>query len=77
MSADVPETATASVATRAPAAWRARARRAYLQVFGIPDYARYLEHMAAHHPDAAVLSERAFHAQAIERKYCKSGPRCC
>jgi uncharacterized short protein YbdD (DUF466 family) len=60
-----------------PAGWRARLRRAYLQVFGIPDYARYLEHMHAHHPDAPVLTARAFHAQAIDRKYCKSGPRCC
>jgi uncharacterized short protein YbdD (DUF466 family) len=61
----------------APQEWRARVRRAYLQVFGIPDYTRYLQHMAAHHPGAPVLPERAFHAQAIERKYCKSGPRCC
>jgi uncharacterized short protein YbdD (DUF466 family) len=57
--------------------WRARVRRAYLQVFGIPDYARYLDHMGAHHPGAPVLSERAFHAQAIDRKYRKSGARCC
>ena len=57
--------------------WRARMRRAYLQVFGIPDYARYLDHMSVRHPGAPVLTERAFHAQAIDRKYCKSGPRCC
>ncbi|HEY5863324.1 MAG TPA: YbdD/YjiX family protein [Casimicrobiaceae bacterium] len=57
--------------------WRARVRRAYLQVFGIPDYARYLDHMGAHHPGAPVLCERAFHAQAIDRKYSKRGARCC
>jgi len=57
--------------------WRARVRRAYLQVFGIPDYTRYLDHMGAHHPGAPLLSERAFHAQAIDRKYRKSGARCC
>jgi uncharacterized short protein YbdD (DUF466 family) len=47
------------------------------QMFGIPDYERYLAHAAARHPDAAVLSRRDFCAQAIEHKYGKSGPRCC
>jgi uncharacterized short protein YbdD (DUF466 family) len=47
------------------------------QVFGIPDYQRYLEHMRTHHPQAPVLSEREFHAQAIQRKYAGNGPRCC
>ena len=47
------------------------------QLFGIPDYERYLAHAAAHHPGAPVLTRRAFCAQAIERKYGHSGPRCC
>jgi uncharacterized short protein YbdD (DUF466 family) len=47
------------------------------QTFGIPDYERYLAHAAALHPDAPVLSRRDFCAQAIERKYGRSGPRCC
>lgn len=47
------------------------------QVFGIPDYERYLAHCAAHHPGEPVMSKRDFFAQAIDRKYCKSGPRCC
>ena len=67
----------AAVGTSSALDWRARVRRAYLQVFGIPDYTRYLDHMAARHPGAPVPSERAFHAQAIDRKYCKRGPRCC
>jgi len=53
------------------------ARRAYLHVFGIPDYERYLAHMACDHPGAPVLSRREFCARAIDRKYSKSGPRCC
>jgi uncharacterized short protein YbdD (DUF466 family) len=53
------------------------ARRAYLQLFGIPDYERYLEHMAASHPGQPVLSRRQFCAHAIDRKYAKNGPRCC
>jgi uncharacterized short protein YbdD (DUF466 family) len=57
---------------------RARAlRKAYLQVFGIPDYEAYLAHMGARHPGQAVLSQRAFFAWAIDRKYSMRGPRCC
>ena len=47
------------------------------QLFGIPDYERYLAHAAARHPGAPVLSRREFCAKAIERKYGKNGPRCC
>jgi uncharacterized short protein YbdD (DUF466 family) len=47
------------------------------QIFGIPDYERYLAHAAARHPGAPVLSRREFCAQAIERKYGTRGPRCC
>jgi uncharacterized short protein YbdD (DUF466 family) len=53
------------------------ARRAYLQIFGIPDYERYLAHMACAHPGEPLLSRREFCARAIDRKYGKSGPRCC
>jgi uncharacterized short protein YbdD (DUF466 family) len=52
-------------------------RKAYLQLFGIPDYERYVEHMALHHPDEPLLSRRDFCARAIERKYDRNGPRCC
>ena len=52
-------------------------REVWLQIVGIPDYERYLAHRAAHHPDERVLSRREFFAQAIDRKYCRSGPRCC
>ena len=52
-------------------------RRAYLQIFGIPDYERYLAHAAAHHPGEAPLSRRDFSARAIERKYSRAGPKCC
>ena len=55
----------------------AQVRRAYLQIFGIPDYERYLAHAAAHHPDEPALSRRDFSARAIERKYSRAGPKCC
>jgi len=52
-------------------------RRAYLQIFGIPDYERYLAHLAAHHPGEAPLSRRDFSARSIEHKYSRAGPKCC
>jgi len=52
-------------------------RQGCRQVFGIPDYERYVAHMAAQHPGEPVLSRRDFFAQSIDRKYGKSGPRCC
>ena len=64
--------------------WQARlaaalhaAHRVYFQVFGIPDYERYLAHMASDHPSEPVLSRREFCARAIDRKYGRNGPRCC
>ena len=52
-------------------------RRGYLQLFGIADYERYLAHHRAQHPDTEPLSRQQFHARAIDRKYCRNGPRCC
>lgn len=52
-------------------------RPAYHQIFGIPDYQRYLDHVAAHHPGQEPLSRREFFARAIERKYCRAGAKCC
>jgi len=48
------------------------------QVFGMPDYERYLTHSAARHPGRPVMTRGDFFAQAIERKYGKGGgARCC
>ena len=47
------------------------------QIFGIPDYERYLEHFAMHHPGEKPLSRAEFVARSIDRRYGKSGPRCC
>ena len=52
-------------------------RRGLKQVFGIPDFDRYREHMQAKHPGAPLLSEREFHAMAIDRRYGAAKPRCC
>jgi len=52
-------------------------RRACAQMFGIPDYERYVEHMASRHPCDPLLSRREFFIWAIDRKYSRNGPRCC
>ena len=79
MNETIEQTATgARTAKRARLLERARAlRQAYLQVFGIPDYASYVAHMAKRHPEQKVLSQREFFACAIDRKYSMKGPRCC
>ncbi len=64
----------------APGSWRSRLqaiRQGGRQMFGIPDFDRYLAHMRDRHPGAAVLSEREFHAMAIDRRYGAARPRCC
>jgi uncharacterized short protein YbdD (DUF466 family) len=70
----------------APVARRARTgflnrlrdvRQVCRQIFGIPDYERYLAHAAARHPGKPVLSRSAYCARAIEHKYGKGGQRCC
>ena len=47
------------------------------QVFGMPDYDRYLAHAAVTHPGAPVLSRRDYSAQMIERRYGRNAGRCC
>jgi len=65
-------------ASSAPLSERLRTLgQAWRQVLGVPDYERYLEHMAAHHAGEPVLARREFFARAIDHKYGKSGPRCC
>ena len=55
----------------------ARVAQVIRRVIGAPDYERYLAHMAAHHSDEPVLTRRDFFARSIDRKYSRSGPRCC
>jgi uncharacterized short protein YbdD (DUF466 family) len=80
--AAVPETSAPAAPVKATAQgglWgRARSLcSSCRQVFGIPDYERYLAHAALWHPGAPVLSRRDFFAQALERKYGNGGARCC
>jgi len=47
------------------------------QVFGIPDYERYVEHRAERHPGGPLLTRRQFCDEKIARKYGQGGMRCC
>lgn len=69
--------ASCAPATDGPRSRMSKLRQACRQVFGIPDYERYLEHFAMQHPGETPLSRSEFFARAIDRKYGKSGPRCC
>jgi len=65
-----------------PARSAQRALRGFLgvvrQVVGAPDYARYLEHHAACHPDRAPLSPREYYADFVTWRFGSAGPtRCC
>jgi len=58
-------------------AWDILTRSARLMV-GHGDYRAYCEHMAHHHPDAAVMDERAFFRSRQEARYSgRGGGRCC
>ena len=64
----------------APAERGARLRAwcsACRQVFGMPDYERYLAHAALRHPGAPVLTRAEHSAREIERRYGAGGMRCC
>jgi uncharacterized short protein YbdD (DUF466 family) len=47
------------------------------QVFGMPDYQRYLEHQRDCHPDEPVLSRKEHYLAFVERRYAGGGSRCC
>ncbi len=65
-------------AAGAPPARAQGIRQTCRRLLGIPDYDGYLAHRQQQHPGQAVLSEREFHAEAIDRKYGGgAGPRCC
>lgn len=47
------------------------------QVFGMPDYERYLEHRRQCHPGEPVLTRREHYLQYVTRRYASGGGRCC
>ncbi|HEY2896831.1 MAG TPA: YbdD/YjiX family protein [Gemmatimonadaceae bacterium] len=55
----------------------ARLSRALRTVLGVPDYARYLAHQRAKHPDATPLSREEFARERERARYEGTGSRCC
>ncbi|MCU0620689.1 MAG: YbdD/YjiX family protein [Gemmatimonadales bacterium] len=47
------------------------------RVAGMPDYAAYLAHARAHHPDHPVLTERDFFREYLRARYADGPTRCC
>jgi uncharacterized short protein YbdD (DUF466 family) len=47
------------------------------RVFGMPDYAAYVAHVRAHHPDCPVPTEREFYDEYVRTRYADGPTRCC
>jgi len=55
----------------------ARAVTIVRTVIGAPDYARYLAHQRAKHPNATPLSREDFARERERARYEGTGSRCC
>ncbi|MEP7065638.1 MAG: YbdD/YjiX family protein [Gemmatimonadota bacterium] len=55
----------------------ARALTSIRTIIGAPDYARYLAHLRARHPDATPLSRVEFARERERARYEGTGGRCC
>ncbi len=55
----------------------ARALAVVRRIAGMPDYAAYVAHCRAHHPDRPVPTEREYHAQYVAARYGDGPTRCC
>ena len=47
------------------------------RIIGAPDYSAYLAHMAARHPESAVLTQAEFLDEQLTARYSTPGSRCC
>jgi uncharacterized short protein YbdD (DUF466 family) len=71
----VPRADTVTEAWRAPLF--ARALAGLRAIIGAPDYARYLAHQRAKHPNATPLSREEFARERERARYEGTGSRCC
>ena len=46
-------------------------------IVGVPDYERYVTHMRATHPGAAILSPTEFFAVRQRERFERPGGKCC
>jgi uncharacterized short protein YbdD (DUF466 family) len=66
---------TAAIPARAPLLERVNA--IVRRIIGAPDYSAYLAHMAARHPECAVLTQAEFLDEQLTARYSTPGSRCC
>jgi len=64
-------------AAKKPRALVAGISRAVRAIIGAPDYARYLAHLRAKHPDTTPLSREEFARERERARYEGTGSRCC
>jgi uncharacterized short protein YbdD (DUF466 family) len=55
----------------------ARVAHVVRRVIGVPDYERYVAHVARCHPGTAPLDRDAFMNDVLARRYERPGSRCC
>ena len=64
-------------AVKDPPALIGRISRTVRAIIGAPDYARYLAHVRAKHPDTNPLSREEFARERERARYEGTGTRCC
>jgi uncharacterized short protein YbdD (DUF466 family) len=47
------------------------------RIIGAPDYAAYVRHMTAHHPESVLMKEAEFLDERLTARYSTPGSRCC
>lgn len=57
--------------------WWRRAAATLRRIIGAPDYAAYVAHVRACHPEREPLSEEEFVADRLKARYERPGSRCC
>lgn len=68
-----PQSASAS----AEMSWPTRVGAWLRRIIGAPDYAAYVAHVKATHPEREPLCERDFLTERLNARYEKPGSRCC
>lgn len=54
-----------------------RVLRVARRIWGMPDYAAYVEHLRHAHPELPVPSERRFFEEYVRARYGDGPTRCC
>ncbi len=57
--------------------WLARLAATVRRIIGAPDYAAYVAHVRACHPEREPMNEREFVTERLNARYEKPGSRCC